>query len=182
MFILNSDQELFRRRLWLFLFLFAKIVLVSTVQTEHFHMNTSWNSSSAWVHHQLLDGMLFSLTHSLISNINWMHFKTRCQEHLDPREIQCRARALQLSRYSDRLRTGRPGFDSRQCKIFLFSTASRPALGPTQPPVQWVPGAFSPGVQRQGREADHSPPSSDEVKNGGAISQLPHSLHGILLN
>jgi hypothetical protein len=26
-------------------------------------------------------------------------------------------------------------------KIFLFSTASRPALGPTQPPIQWVPPA-----------------------------------------
>jgi hypothetical protein len=27
--------------------------------------------------------------------------------------------------------------------IFLFSTASRPAVGPTQPPVQWVPWALS---------------------------------------
>jgi NADH:ubiquinone oxidoreductase subunit K len=31
---------------------------------------------------------------------------------------------------SEGLRTGRLGFDSRQCKIFPFSTASRPALGP----------------------------------------------------
>jgi hypothetical protein len=38
------------------------------------------------------------------------------------------------------------------------------ALGPTQPPIQWVPGAFSLGVNRPGREADHLPPSSAEVK------------------
>jgi hypothetical protein len=35
---------------------------------------------------------------------------------------------------------------------------------PTQPPVQWVPGAISLGLKRLGREADHSPPSSAEVK------------------
>jgi hypothetical protein len=36
--------------------------------------------------------------------------------------------------------------------------------GPTQPPIQWVPGTLSLGVKRLGREADHSPPSSAEVK------------------
>jgi hypothetical protein len=48
--------------------------------------------------------------------------------------------------------------------IFLFTTVSRTALGPTQPPIQWVPGALSLGVKRPGREADHSPPSSAKVK------------------
>jgi hypothetical protein len=48
--------------------------------------------------------------------------------------------------------------------IFLFTTASRTALGPTQPPIQWVPGALSLGVKRPGREDNHSPPSSAEVK------------------
>jgi hypothetical protein len=57
-------------------------------------------------------------------------------------------------------------------KIFLFSTAYRPILGPTQPPIQWVRGALSHGVNRQGREADQLPPSSAEVKNDGAISPL----------
>jgi hypothetical protein len=48
--------------------------------------------------------------------------------------------------------------------VVLFSTASRTALGPTHPPIQWVPGALSLGVKRSGREVDHSPPSSAEVK------------------
>jgi hypothetical protein len=30
------------------------------------------------------------------------------------------------------------GFDSRQRDYFLFAIASRPALGTTQPPNQWV--------------------------------------------
>jgi hypothetical protein len=37
-------------------------------------------------------------------------------------------------------------------------------LGPTQPPIQWVPAVLSLGVKRPGREADHSFPSSAEVK------------------
>jgi hypothetical protein len=54
-------------------------------------------------------------------------------------------------------------------KIFLFFTVSRLALGPTQPPFKWVPGALSSGVKRQRHDADHSSPSSAEVRNGGAI-------------
>jgi hypothetical protein len=40
------------------------------------------------------------------------------------------------------------------------ATASRPALGPTQPPVQWVPGGRYPGAgrRRPGRDAVHPPP------------------------
>jgi len=43
-----------------------------------------------------------------------------------------------------------------------FFRSSRPALGPTQPPVKWVMG-LSGGKVRQGRAADHSPPSSAEI-------------------
>jgi hypothetical protein len=47
----------------------------------------------------------------------------------------------------------------------LVTTASRTALGPTQPPIQWVPGALLLGVKRPGR---------------GAIPLLPNtpSWHG----
>jgi hypothetical protein len=48
------------------------------------------------------------------------------------------------------------GSNPRRGKRF-FSTASRPVLGPTQPPIQWIPGALSPGVKRSGCEADRSP-------------------------
>jgi hypothetical protein len=62
------------------------------------------------------------------------------------------------------------GFDSRRgLGNFLFTTASRAALGPTQPPIRWVPGALSLGVKRPGREADHSPPSSADVKERVAL-------------
>jgi hypothetical protein len=49
-------------------------------------------------------------------------------------------------------------------KNFLFSTSSRPVLGPTQHPFQSVPGVISPGVKRPGREADPSPPSAEVKK------------------
>jgi hypothetical protein len=39
--------------------------------------------------------------------------------------------------------------------IFPFTTASRTALGPTQPPIQRVPGSLSLEVKRPGREVDH---------------------------
>jgi hypothetical protein len=62
------------------------------------------------------------------------------------------------------LRAGRLGFYGSIPGIFLFTSSSRTALGPTQPPIQCVPGALSLGVKRPGREADHSPPCSAEVK------------------
>jgi hypothetical protein len=49
-------------------------------------------------------------------------------------------------------------------KYFFFSASSRPALGPTQPPIQCVSKTLSPVVKRPGREADHLPPTSAEVK------------------
>jgi hypothetical protein len=36
--------------------------------------------------------------------------------------------------------------------VLLFLTETRPALGPTHPPLQWVPGSLSPDVERPGRE------------------------------
>jgi hypothetical protein len=55
-------------------------------------------------------------------------------------------------------------------EIFLFSTESIPALGDTQPPIQLVPGALSPGIKQPRREADHLPLSSAKVKSDEAIT------------
>jgi hypothetical protein len=57
------------------------------------------------------------------------------------------------------------GFESRQwLGIVLFTTASRPALGPTQPPIEWVSGVTSLGVKWPWSLAGHSPPSSAGIK------------------
>jgi hypothetical protein len=74
------------------------------------------------------------------------------------------------------------GFDSRRrLGILLFTTASIPALGPTQPPIQWVPGALSLGIMWPAREVDHSPPSSAEVKNVWTYTSTPPiRLHGVV--
>jgi hypothetical protein len=37
---------------------------------------------------------------------------------------------------------------------------SRPKLRPNKPIIQWVHGAVSTGIKRQGCETEHSPPSS----------------------
>jgi hypothetical protein len=69
-------------------------------------------------------------------------------------------------------------------KIHLIRTQSRdlPACSIVpQPatllcaPIQWVTGAFSLGVKHMGREADHSSPLSDEVKNAWHYNSFSHT-------
>jgi hypothetical protein len=68
-------------------------------------------------------------------------------------------------------------------QIFLFATAPNPALGPTQPPIKWVPRALSPVIRQPKRDADHSPPSSAEVKNAWSYTSTPPiRLHGVVLS
>jgi hypothetical protein len=64
------------------------------------------------------------------------------------------------------------GLDDRGSRVlfpegawnFSLATASITAVGPTQPPIEWVSEDLSLGVKRLGREAGRSPPSSVDVK------------------
>jgi hypothetical protein len=76
------------------------------------------------------------------------------------------------------LRAGRPGFDSRQGQEFF----SLRHLGPTQSPIQWVPGDLSPVVKRLGHEADHSSISAEFKSAWSVTSTPPVCVHGVVLN
>jgi hypothetical protein len=65
-----------------------------------------------------------------------------------------------------------PGFGPDRGKNFHFSKASSPALGPTQPHIQWVP-EFFPDAEGPERDIDQSPPSSAEVKNDWNYTSAP---------
>jgi hypothetical protein len=77
-----------------------------------------------------------------------------------------------------------PGFESRKGqRIYFYLKRSRPTLGHTQPPIQCVSGTLSPGLKQPGREADHTPPSTAEVKNErGYASAPPAVLHDVYRN
>jgi len=64
----------------------------------------------------------------------------------------------------------------------LFTTASRTALGYTQPPIQWIPVAIFLAVKRPDHEVDHSPPSNAELKNEWSYTISPIRLHGVVLS
>jgi len=76
---------------------------------------------------------------------------------------------LKVSRYSDEV-TGwiinTSWFEFRhRHESFLFSAMSRPAPGPTQPPIERIPLFLSPEIKWPECEADLSLPHNDEVKN-----------------
>jgi hypothetical protein len=57
--------------------------------------------------------------------------------------------------------------------IFSFATVPTPALSPTLPPIQWVPGALTPMVKRPGRETDIHIHVVPMLRMRGTIPPLP---------
>jgi len=67
--------------------------------------------------------------------------------------------------------------------IYLFATASKPAVLLTHPPIQWAPGAVYVGIERPGRETDVLPPYSAEIKTACSYTAtLRIRLHGVVLS
>jgi len=59
-------------------------------------------------------------------------------------------------------------------RVFLFSKASRLALGLLQPPIQWAPDTLSPWTtQMRTCSCDHSATSSTEVTNAWSYISTP---------
>jgi hypothetical protein len=74
---------------------------------------------------------------------------------------------------------------SRRGSEIFSSSPPRPdrLWGPSSLLSKWVPGTVSPGVKRPGREVNHSPASSAEVKECVALYLHPSvRLHGVVLS
>ena len=66
------------------------------------------------------------------------------------------------------------GSDLGRGQEFFFSSLKRLyRFWADQPSVEWIPEAFTLALKWRGREADHSPPCSSEVRMNGAVR---HSL------
>lgn len=64
---------------------------------------------------------------------------------------------------------------ARAKRIFLYPKTFTPALRPTQPPVEWISGAFSPGYSELDVKVSNSSTSSAEVKNEWSYKSIPRS-------
>jgi hypothetical protein len=100
--------------------------------------------------------------------MNWRVYKQPGHKNVLRRECRVKVWAGIATRYE----LDGPGIESRWGRDFQHP--SIPALGPTQPPVQWVPSF--PGVKRLGRGVDHPTLSSAEVKE--RVELYPSSPSG----
>jgi hypothetical protein len=120
------------------------------------------------------------------NSVIWFNrFSSRVKMIPPPLRISCHITVTSLLFTLFSISSSSKGWSSIPSRIknSLFSTLSRPVLRPTQPPIQWVLGALSPGVKRPVRQSDHSPLTSAEVKNTWIYTSTPLiRLHGVVLN
>jgi hypothetical protein len=67
-------------------------------------------------------------------------------------------------------------------KVFLFSISSIPVLGPTQPPIQWVPRDLSPGKSGQYMKLTTYLYLVSRLRMMGLYLHSPICLHAKVLN
>jgi hypothetical protein len=93
---------------------------------------------------------------------------------------------MSVSWYSYWLRAGRlrdRSSSAGRLNNFIFSKSSRPTLGSTQPPIQWVPGGSFPGGKAAG--AWSWPLTSSYCRGQENVDLYVHSpirLHGVVFN
>jgi hypothetical protein len=67
-----------------------------------------------------------------------------------------------------------PNFESRhEQELYVFSKTSRPAVGFTHRPIEWVPWALSTKVTESARKANLSPLYTNEAKNLWTYTSTP---------
>jgi hypothetical protein len=101
----------------------------------------SKTATSSWISRML----------SIVTNYSFQHKQNRIQ-HYDP--CKKRNRLLKtVSRVAQSVQCLTTGWTAgvrspTEAEDFYSTLCAQPALGPTQPPIQWVPGALSPGIKR----------------------------------
>jgi hypothetical protein len=106
-----------------------------------------------------------------VYQITWCHV----EEDFILRLIVVRTQNLRkLLDYVLGLKAG-PGLIPGMVRFFSPSQCPDQIWGPPSLPCNGCWGQFPLRVKQLGCEADHSTPSSYKVKNGGAISPLPHT-------
>jgi hypothetical protein len=122
--------------------------------------------------HKTLFVFLFGVVY-IVKTLTSINFQNGLCRRIVRNVIRLADMPGQLSRYSDGL-DGRCSILSKG-KGFLCTPQRLDRLWGHSNSLSNVYRGPSPGVKRQGREGDYSPPSSAEVKNGGAIPALTYT-------